>query len=724
MKRNTRLICMMLSIGMLFALAACGNAPESAETSRAAPESGAEEEYIITRAAPLPEAITTISGGILSGEKLLACCWEEADEAAGEYYIAAIDLAGDGFEKWPLTQAATRIPIDIAPDGQGGAWCAYADESAADSTGVKYALCRLDVGGAQVAEIPLNTLMERYDAYQYAGRRLFLNADGAGRLCLTVKNAKTSCLIFDAEGEFLFALEDDVNPMTAITLNDGRAAVCATRDGGEEYVLLPIDMERRAWGAEEALGAVINAFDGGGDTDYYLYRGADLCACGLGGTAADALFAWAELGLSSGDTHTFPMPGGGFAVVTGRFSQTGLMAYELCIVAPGHDDRTPLTLLSLSPDDSIREAVALFNKNNRDYKIALTAYALQYQDAGADEWRKAVSRLNTELIAGKLPDLIDLNGLPAEEYMRRGLLEDLYPYIQNDPQLDVEDYYSNVFDALSIDGKFPYVTSSVQVFTMLANAEAVGMRRGWTYDEFMRERQSGQIIVEWYAPEEYLELLLASSGRFIDWDSGECRFEGEEFAQLLTLCKGMDDGEAVNILFPEESEANCVYAPLLSTMFAAQYNARFAGNTTPIGFPSAPGEQMHILDTANRIGITTACAHKDGAWSFARSFLEAPMQEGGIFFPYLKSSFEKLAYAAAEGNTIWRGGIYNGGVHEADIAFARNVLANANCCMSGETELTDMIIELAKAYFAGDRSAEAVCADIQRRAEIYAAEHR
>lgn len=111
---------MMLSIAMLFTLAACGGAPENASAPRAAPESGAEEEYIITRAASLPEEITTISGGILSGEKLLACCWEEADEAAREYYIAAIDLAGEGFGKWPLTQAATRIPLDIAPVALAG----------------------------------------------------------------------------------------------------------------------------------------------------------------------------------------------------------------------------------------------------------------------------------------------------------------------------------------------------------------------------------------------------------------------------------------------------------------------------------------------------------------------------------------------------------------------------------------------------------------------------
>lgn len=32
----------------------------------------------------------------------------------------------------------------------------------------------------------------------------------------------------------LFAIEDDANPMTAIMLKDGRAAVCTMWDGGEE----------------------------------------------------------------------------------------------------------------------------------------------------------------------------------------------------------------------------------------------------------------------------------------------------------------------------------------------------------------------------------------------------------------------------------------------------------------------------------------------------------
>lgn len=680
-----------------------------------------ETGYILTSYMALPDTITNISGSFLEENKLFLCCWEETDEENSAYYIATLNTDGSSFEKLPL-DLGNAIPLDIAPDGQGGLWCLYVtfyeDESSS------YTLCRYDGSGRIAAELPLSGLMEEADALRYAGRMLYLNADGKGNLCVTVKNARTYCFLFDSEGKFIFSLKDSGNPMTTITTAEGQFAVCSSKDGGSTFSLLPIDMDKQDWEESIELGTVDKVFNGANDIGYYLYGASEFYACDLKAQTRNKLFIWSNLGLSSGDTHVFPLSDGRFAVVAGSFSQTQLLSYEFCVVEPGEDERTVLTMLSLSPDDSIREAVALFNKSNSEFKVELTSYNSLYQGASASDWNNAVMKLNTELISGKIPDLIDLNGLPADAYSRQGLLEDLYPYLQADPSINMDDYYDNVFDALSIDGKLPYVTSSIRIFTMFADTNVVGTKRGWTVDEFSELKNNGKIIVEGLEPSRFLQMLVTADTQFVDWETGECSFDSEEFVSLLELCKSMSDSEESAQFTSEDSQANCMYAPLFSALFVAQNNARLSGNANPIGFPNSTGEVMHIMDTANKIGFSSSCEHKDGAWAFVRSFLEPHLQESGISFPFLKSSFEKVTDAAVKGNTIWRGGMYNGEIREEDIELAREILGSTNYCGNSDQGLVNLIVEIADSYFNGDKTAQEVSIDIQQRAKLYIGEQR
>lgn len=714
MKIVKRELCALLALIFVLCLCACGKAEEP---------TAAEGGYILTSYTALPDTITNIPGSALAGETLFLCCWEEADEGNAAYYVAAVHTDGGGFEKLPLDQDEGDIPLDIAPDGQGGLWCLCMTPRGEEADAV-YALHRYDGAGRLTAETALTDLMEEADALRYAGRTLYLSADESGNLCVTVKNAATYCFLFDPEGNFLYSLTDRANPMGSITTAAGQIAVCASQDGGSTYSLFPIDMDKKDWGEPIELGTVGNVFGGAGDTGYYLYNIADFYACDLKSQTKDKLFTWADLGLSGGDTHVFPLSDGRFAVVAGSFSQTQLLSYEFCVVAPGADERTVLTMLSLAPDDSIREAVALFNRSSSEYRVALTDYSAQYQGAAAADWDKAVMKLNTELIAGKIPDLIDLNGLPADAYSRHGLLEDLYPYLISDPAIRINDYYTNVFDALTIDGRLPFVTSNVRVYTMFADAAVVGMERGWTVDEFTAWKNEGRLTVAGLQPERFLELLVKANDPFVDWETGECRFDSEEFIRLLELCKSMADGEGNDQFQPEDSQANCVYDALFSVLFVSQNNARLAGNANPIGFPNDTGGVMHILEPANKIGFFTACGHKDGAWAFVRSFLEPRMQESGISFPFLKSSFEKLAAAAVKGNTIWSGGMYNGEIREADIELAREILGSAAYCGSSDQELTALIVKMSSHYFNGSETAQEAAAALQQRAKLYVGEHQ
>ena len=707
----------MLALALLLLFPACGGV--------IVPETEPEEMgYILTNYALLPDSVTDIPCCFPDGERIVLCCWEEGEEATTSY-AATIQADGTGFQKLPLDLGPDAILLALTADGQGGLWAVHRILNEGEALPASYTLCRFDADGSMTDTIPLNALLEESGALRFASDRVFLNRDKDGKLCVTVKSGGTYCFLFDGGGNYLFSLTDPWNPEAIIEKADGQLAVFDTVGDGN-YHLLPINTEEKAFDYEARidLGAVGSVFSGGERSDYYFYDFTAFFTVDPASGEKKPLFNWSNLGLASGDAHVCPLPDGKFAVIAGTFSQTQQLRYEFCIVEPGIDERRVLTMFSLQPESSILEAIALFNKSSDEYRIELKSVFSMSQEVSSEEWKNAIQKFSVELIAGEIPDILDLNNLPVEALSGSGYLVDLSPYLTNDPAIRMEDYYENVFTALSIHGKLPFLTSSVQILTMFADENAVGTKRGWTVEEYAALKNNGDIIVSGLDPMQFLEMLLAADSKFVNWETGECRFDSENFVRLLELCKSMSESEASTQLVSPDSQANCRYAPLPSVIFVAEYNYSLGRNANPIGFPNASGDVMHILIPANKIGITTACAHTDGAWAFARSFLEPTLQESGWFFPYRKSSFEKIAAAASKGNTIWTGGMYNGDITEQDLALAREILGSALYCRNGDAGLTEIILDCVQDYFYGDRSAREVAALIQQKATIYVSEHR
>lgn len=85
-----------------------------------------------------------------------------------------------------------------------------------------------------------------------------------------------------------------------------------------------------------------------------------------------------------------------------------------------------VTVYSLEEWDAVRQAIAQYQTEHPDtfvkYEVALSG-----TDGKSRE--DAVKKLNTELMAGKGPDVIILDELPAKSYIEKGILADLKPHI-------------------------------------------------------------------------------------------------------------------------------------------------------------------------------------------------------------------------------------------------------------------------------------------------------
>lgn len=84
-----------------------------------------------------------------------------------------------------------------------------------------------------------------------------------------------------------------------------------------------------------------------------------------------------------------------------------------------------LRVWALEDNDVLRLAVNTFRRQHPEVKVQLEL-ALAGTGATVDD---AVRTLNTELLAGKGPDVLILDGVPAESFAKNGLLADLTPYV-------------------------------------------------------------------------------------------------------------------------------------------------------------------------------------------------------------------------------------------------------------------------------------------------------
>ena len=127
-----------------------------------------------------------------------------------------------------------------------------------------------------------------------------------------------------------------------------------------------------------------------------------------------------------------------------------------------------LVVYSMLENYSIRQAISSYAKEHPDtyvkYEIGLT-----YGDGTTQS--DALKNLNTEIMAGNGPDIIILDGLSAESYIEKGLLEDISDVIN--PLVEDGTIFKNIVDAYTNDGKIYQIPTSFKYPILLGNKEDI-----------------------------------------------------------------------------------------------------------------------------------------------------------------------------------------------------------------------------------------------------------
>ncbi|MCM1180613.1 MAG: extracellular solute-binding protein [Clostridium sp.] len=413
------------------------------------------------------------------------------------------------------------------------------------------------------------------------------------------------------------------------------------------------------------------------------------------------------------------------------------------------EEKTVITygVVSLSMDVDLQTEIAEFNRANDKYRIELKDYSKEEDPQMA---------FNLDILTGNIPDIIDLKDLPADEYIEKGLLEDLSPYFEKDAEIGTEDLLDSVVEAMKVNDRIYYVAPVFQVYSVMAKKANVGNADGMTF-AMMKDilEEKGDDAQPFDAGGEKVYMLFALLGGgyadFIDWESGTCRFDSQDFKDILEICNrksseteyALGDGWGM----PELLRRDIVLfeGTWINLSQLQLYRGLFDGEIALVGYPCETKDGSFFA-FPNRMGISAKSENKEAAWEFIRGFLkkEYPVKRDimqSASLPVQKDAFELYIriYTATreftdEFGTTW--GEYCGmqgvdGVEvelgpssKEDVELLRELIDKTHKTIEYNPAVDEIIEDEVKAYFAGARSVDKTAEEIQDRVSTYVNESR
>ena len=407
-------------------------------------------------------------------------------------------------------------------------------------------------------------------------------------------------------------------------------------------------------------------------------------------------------------------------------------------------NRKTITLGSYYLDYEVRKQVFAFNKQSQDVRVSIVDYAQYNGETGSE----GLTKLNTDIASGNAPDIMVLSAvMPIKSYINKGVFEDLAPYMEADEEISGREYLTNVFDAFKTDGKMYAVIPSFFVNSIVGKTEDIGDGSGFTIDLVKQlAQQKGvepELIFGVATQKDVLYSALEMCGdQFIDWEKSECRFDSDEFIQLLEFI-GQFPEKIDESKYQEDTTAFYRSGKALFTReavgsFDEYVNLRhgiFGTDITMAGFPS-PKPGTATIFPQLEIAVNASSENKDACWSFVRRFLLDDYQNSvSMYWPVSIDALDKMANTAMEplyytdenGNRVEDHVVMNIGgenielprISDTEVDQLYTFLKSLSTEAYYDSSIENIIVEESAAFFAGQKSARDVAGVIQSRVQIY-----
>lgn len=440
---------------------------------------------------------------------------------------------------------------------------------------------------------------------------------------------------------------------------------------------------------------------------------------------------------------------GGFQMVrqidetclAGIFNDVGVVKLGLFsrVEVPEGSQKQVVTLGTMSKlDAGLRSRIIAFNRSNSRYRVTIKQY-ITY-----DEGLDALTQLNTDILSGRMPDILLVDkDMPLKSYISKGLLADVGKLLEEDRELDSGQFMENVLDAFRVDGTLYYVVPAFSVDTLVAKQSKVGNRTGWNQREFSAVAaglpRDTEIISE-TSGYSYLEDYMRVCGReYVDTDQGKCYFQSEAFVSALMFAATLPQ-HAERFDYEENCfdsryiEDRALLQPVTIRSIpylAGQIYGCMGEDITYVGYPSESREGSCICICGISFVLSGKSGRLEGAWEFARYFLTEDFQRDRLYeiegsgLPTRRDIFgERAQRAATQEGYCWINGEFFSvpSMTQGQIDRAVGFIEGLHNPAFEDEVVMKIICEEAESFFWGQKTAETAAGLIQNRVQLYLSE--
>ncbi|MFA7672702.1 MAG: extracellular solute-binding protein [Clostridia bacterium] len=586
-----------------------------------------------------------------------------------------------------------------------------------------------------------------------------LISDDLGNIYLA---SNESIFVLNSEFRYQFQIDFEENTWMEkmFMLGDGRAAVAMQMNDtdGSKTKVMTINLPLKGFDKEievndQLKSNIYNVFLGAG---YSLYYNNDVAVYGysLETNSSTEVLNWINSDIEN--TNVSCMTAISEKKFVGISYEYDYLTYNSSLKLVTFNYIPPeevvpkytITLATIYTSYELRKAVIMFNRNSEEYRIQVKDYA---SNQDAVEYNDIISKLNNDIIAGNIPDiLISTTEMPFDSYAAKGLFYDLNKLMEKD-EFNRDEYFANIFDALSVEGKMYSIIPSFSVRTVAAKTKFVGDKFAWSFDDMnalMQTLPSGTLTFFGMNRKEIMDMAMSfTMGQFINTDTGECSFNSVDFVKLLEFCNTFDEKSIYETIdwenVPDDfwTDIEKAYEEdrvILSQTYLNSFyqctelrNYTFKDDVSLIGFPTK-SESGSVIIPSSRISILAKSKLVDGSWEFIKYFLSEEYQDSiSNEWPVRISSYDKLGEAAIKGDTGGIIGIRDGyikpgydtsGITTEDVQYIKELLSSVDSLIKYDTGVTEIINDEIDMYFAGIKTAQETANIIQSRIQIYISE--
>jgi len=444
-----------------------------------------------------------------------------------------------------------------------------------------------------------------------------------------------------------------------------------------------------------------------------------------------------------------------FYMTYGNDSSCAIVKYEYdenLSSMPG----TELTVYTLAENKTLRQAVGEFQHKNSDIKVNIK---VGIDDKSSVTKTDAIKALNTELLSGKGPDLILLDGMPIDSYISKGVLSDLSDVLTT-VKNSGEDLIEDVANVYKKDSKIYAVPTKFIVPAMWIDEQY--SKEMESLDELtdFAEKHNDKQVFTYSSPEDLIRLFSLTSAPF--WRDDNGNIKDNEFKEFLVDIKRINDANKKFIIDKtsddKQNKGGNGNNPMMQSMvdsmsnstdiFSWAFGRTYASCCNLISYNSVnipnlaikhrnagvviplPGQLQGVFVPVSSIGINANSHQIDIAKEFVEVMLSSSVQNAKTYdgFAINKKSLEFGAEGKVNSDVYIGSSNSDGEELSGPLPTAEELNKVKELCLSLTTPsivdetLLEMIIDETKGYFTGEKTIEKAVEDVKEKTKLYLSE--